>query len=380
MDIVTTLREPFAPDVEFVERKGPGHPDTLCDALAERMGIRIARHFLAATGEHRHFNVDKALLAAGAVEVGFGGGRTTRPSRLILAGKADLREAAPEPEALAAAARADLEEILPGSGDAFELEVWLNPSSADLLPVLSGRGGRVPLANDTSFAVVTRPHSRLERTVLAVSAEIDRRSTSGQLPVGRDVKVMASRRGRRNTLVIAAAMRAGGIPDRAGYDEAVHALATIAREVVAPIVGGLAPVSVNQGDRAGMPYLTLTGTSAEAGDDGQVGRGNRFGGLITPHRPMSLEAICGKNPVGHVGKTYHAVAWDIAGALLEAGAGEATVRILSRIGNPITEPELVQVETVEAVEEALVEKVVRVCLDDWEGVARRFLEGTYPVV
>ena len=41
-------------------------------------------------------------------------------------------------------------------------------------------------------------------------------------------------------------------------------------------------------------YLTVTGTSAEMGDDGSVGRGNRVNGLITPHRSMSLEAASGK--------------------------------------------------------------------------------------
>ena len=41
-------------------------------------------------------------------------------------------------------------------------------------------------------------------------------------------------------------------------------------------------------------YLTVTGTSAEMGDDGQVGRGNRPNGLITPYRPMTLEAAAGR--------------------------------------------------------------------------------------
>lgn len=52
-------------------------------------------------------------------------------------------------------------------------------------------------------------------------------------------------------------------------------------------------------------YLTVTGTSAEAGDDGEVGRGNRVNGLIAPYRPMNMEAAAGKNPVTHVGKLYN---------------------------------------------------------------------------
>jgi S-adenosylmethionine synthetase len=63
-------------------------------------------------------------------------------------------------------------------------------------------------------------------------------------------------------------------------------------------------VVVNAADdlQAGSVYLTVTGTSAEAGDDGEAGRGNRVNGLITPYRPMTMESAAGKNPVTHVGK------------------------------------------------------------------------------
>ena len=44
-------------------------------------------------------------------------------------------------------------------------------------------------------------------------------------------------------------------------------------------------------------FLTVTGTSAEAGDDGEAGRGNRTSGLITPYRAMTIEAAARKNPV-----------------------------------------------------------------------------------
>jgi S-adenosylmethionine synthetase len=37
------------------------------------------------------------------------------------------------------------------------------------------------------------------------------------------------------------------------------------------------------------------------------GRGNRVGGLITPCRPMTLEAAAGKNAAMHVGKSYSIV-------------------------------------------------------------------------
>ena len=67
MFIHLSTRAPYRPPAEFVERKGPGHPDTLCDVLAETAGNAIARHFVVATGALRHFNVDKALLSSVAV-------------------------------------------------------------------------------------------------------------------------------------------------------------------------------------------------------------------------------------------------------------------------------------------------------------------------
>jgi S-adenosylmethionine synthetase len=93
-------------------------------------------------------------------------------------------------------------------------------------------------------------------------------------------------------------------------------------------------------------YLTLTGTSAEAGDDGQVGRGNRVNGLITPFRPMSLEATAGKNPISHVGKLYNITARRIAEQVLEQieEVEEAYCYILGQIGRPITQPQIVNLK------------------------------------
>jgi S-adenosylmethionine synthetase len=71
-------------------------------------------------------------------------------------------------------------------------------------------------------------------------------------------------------------------------------------------------VNVSDTGSAQDSYLTVTGLSAESGDDGQVGRGNRVNGLIAPYRPMSLEAAAGKNPVTHVGKLYNIIAMRIA--------------------------------------------------------------------
>ncbi|MFX1260855.1 MAG: methionine adenosyltransferase, partial [Promethearchaeota archaeon] len=142
-------------------------------------------------------------------------------------------------------------------------------------------------------------------------------------------------------------------------------------------------VSVNTADspEEGLFYLTVTGTSAEHGDDGQVGRGNRANGLITPYRPMTLEAAAGKNPVSHVGKTYNVAAREIVEKVIEEHPDltQAYCYVVSQIGAPITEPQAINVElygdcdldkvrgSVESISEEVIAKLPRV----WEGFVKR---------
>jgi ATP phosphoribosyltransferase len=93
-------------------------------------------------------------------------------------------------------------------------------------------------------------------------------------------------------------------------------------------------------------YLTVTGTSAEMGDDGSVGRGNRCNGLITPNRPMSMEATSGKNPINHIGKIYNLLSTQIATECVAQveGIEEMYIRLLSQIGQPIDRPLVASVQ------------------------------------
>jgi S-adenosylmethionine synthetase len=87
-------------------------------------------------------------------------------------------------------------------------------------------------------------------------------------------------------------------------------------------------------------YLTVLGTSAEGGDCGQVGRGNKVNGVIALNRPMSTEAAAGKNPIAHVGKIYTFLTHDIAGKIYGGvpGVSEVYVWLCSQIGQPIDHP------------------------------------------
>ena len=70
---------PAALPVEIVERKGLGHPDTICDALAEELSLALSRFYLERFGAILHHNVDKALLWGGRSRPAFGGGEVLEP-------------------------------------------------------------------------------------------------------------------------------------------------------------------------------------------------------------------------------------------------------------------------------------------------------------
>ncbi len=381
MDLIVTHRLPYDPPVEFVERKGAGHPDTICDHLAEELARDLARSSLEQTGRVQHFNVDKAIFAAGSVDIEFGRGEHTKRSKLVLVGKVNFTgDWRPDVEALTADTHRRLFALLPdATSEAFEVELWMNQASADLADVVN-RGHReaAPMSNDTSFAAVSLPFSPLENVVYRLEHYLNSAAYRAGVPIGRDIKIMGAREDGEVVVTVAVPVLARNVENRSEYDAVIERVRIDALALVRDGFGNATTVRVNQADTADSQYLTLTGTSAEAGDDGQVGRGNRYGGLITPYRPMSLEATAGKNPAAHVGKTYHAFAEDISRRVMaETDADETTIRMLSSIGRPVTEPQVVHIETAGSVDEAAVEVIVKESFADWQGVRDRLIAGAY---
>jgi hypothetical protein len=73
---------------EHVERKGLGHPDTICDSIMEAASNLLCRHYLEACGRVLHHNVDKGLLVAGESSPRLAGGEVNVPLRLIFGDRA----------------------------------------------------------------------------------------------------------------------------------------------------------------------------------------------------------------------------------------------------------------------------------------------------
>jgi S-adenosylmethionine synthetase len=267
-----------------------------------------------------------------------------------------------------------------------EIHPRIRPGSADLQALFSARAGAVARANDTSIGVGYAPLSPLERLVLAIERRINQEAPGRNPAWGEDVKVMGVRRGEAVDLTVACAMVGRHLAHRDDYLAAKASVAALSRELAAGFGFVDAGIAVNAADTADSIYLTVTGTSAESGDDGEVGRGNRINGLITPCRPMTLEAAAGKNPVTHVGKIYSVVARRIAELLIQSPAvARAECLMVSRIGAPVTDPALVQIKLATAdasPAEGFAEyagDITADCLRNIPGLVEDFVAGTIPL-
>lgn len=339
--------------VEVVERKGAGHPDTICDALAETLSRNLCREYQSRFGHVLHHNVDKALLCGGQAMPAFGGGRVAAPIRIFLAGRAIAsigNETIPIEDIAVEGSKAWLKANLHALDvdRHVRIEALVRAGSQDLQSLFSRGRQDVPLANDTSFGVGHAPLSALERLVRSIEQSLHRRDRAHDRPAwGEDIKVMAVRHGSRLELTIACAMIGGFLADIEDYLAQKATLAAWVRNCAGEHGFSNCGVTINAADDApsASVYLTVTGTSAEAGDDGQVGRGNRVNGLITPCRPMSLEAAAGKNPVSHVGKIYNVPATQMTEAMVSKFQEivGAQCLIVSKIGAPVSKPALVNV-------------------------------------
>ncbi|WP_435064920.1 methionine adenosyltransferase [Halobaculum sp. EA56] len=382
-------------EVEIVERKGIGHPDSICDGIAEAVSRGLSQLYLDRVGKVLHYNTDETQLVAGRAAPSYGGGEMLDPIYVLIVGRAtktyeldDGTELTLPVERVALeSARAYLEEHVPelDVGTDIVLDVDLGEGSGDLQDVFGEEDAQVPMANDTSFGVGHAPLTETERIVLDAERELNGPYADEHPELGPDVKIMGKREGDQIDITVAAAMidaHVGGLDD---YREATERVERFVTDLAEDYTDREVHVDVNTADdlEEGSIYLTTTGTSAEQGDDGSVGRGNRANGLITPNRPMSMEATSGKNPVNHIGKIYNLLSTDIAEAVVEEvdGIRDLQVRLLSQIGRPIDEPHVAdaQVVTEEGVAVSDIEADARAIIDrrlaNVTDVTRRVIEG-----
>lgn len=335
--------------VELVERKGIGHPDSICDSIMEATSVALCREYQNILGKVVHHNIDKCLLVAGKTSPHIGGGTVDEPMRLVFGDRAIYEmngKKIPVGDIAVATAqdwlRKNLRFVDPEKHMIYQNEI--KPGSPELTDIFDRQDIG---ANDTSAAVGYAPFTETERLVLATEQYINSREFKKLYPeAGEDIKVMGMRRYRHLTLTVAMAFVDRYVTSEKGYfarkaeiRAAIEAFVNKQKRSLDKITIDLNTLDVENRGEDGM-YLSVLGTSAEGGDCGQVGRGNKVNGVIALNRPMGTEAAAGKNPIAHVGKIYTFLTHEIASKIYESTPGlqEVYVWLCSQIGQPIDKP------------------------------------------
>ncbi|RLG62309.1 methionine adenosyltransferase [Candidatus Geothermarchaeota archaeon] len=380
--------------VELVERKGLGHPDYIIDLLCESVSRELSRFYINEYGKILHHNVDKGLLVGGESQIKFGGGIVTKPIEIFVAGRATIpddnysliEELAIK--AMSTAINNNFRFLDPVRH--MHLNVLIRKGAVELRSLLERE--REPLANDTSFGVSYAPLTDTEKLALGIERLLNSKEIKDKYPyIGEDIKVMILRNKNKLKITIAAAFIDRFISSVSDYKNKKNEVLDIVDEYVRGMLGGnyKYKIYLNTADNLKRKkiYLTVTGTSAEMGDDGNTGRGNRVNGLITPNRFMSLEAVAGKNPVSHVGKIYNVMASYLSNKIYEELSdyiSEVYVRILSQIGSPITKPQTLHIlYRMKAGKNTQIKNDIRRIVEDtftydtFKDVTKDILEGEY---
>lgn len=364
MNILIIRQNMPEPTCEIVERKGRGHPDTLADALAEHLSVEYSKWTQNSVGAILHHNFDKVGILGGAASVRFGKGALVHPIRILLNGRASSRfgdRAIP------------LETLLPKWGKEFmvsefpvldcdrdlvvqdNISTQSSPGNVQETNAPKGtrqnwftpRGfedlqERTTLAsNDTSLGVGYAPMSRLEQSVLDVERVLSMPGFRRENPwIGSDIKIMAFRRFSSLHLTMCIPQIADHVPSERAYRNNLAAAQAVIEKLLERHGYSSLEISLNTRDNfaASELYLTAIGSSIESGDEGLVGRGNRVNGLIAPMRPMSMEGVCGKNPVYHVGKLYNVLSDRIAKRLYEHLGIQSEVAMIGQSGRLLRDP------------------------------------------
>ena len=344
--------------LEIVERKGLGHPDSICDAIADRISLGLSKEYLEKAGTILHHNVDKSLLVAGETESKFKGGTVKQPILFVIGDRATDRVDGQKIDVKEIAIKSaktwfkkNMRFINPEEHIKYQIEI--KPGSVGLTDIFK-RKGKVLGANDTSAAVGYAPMTRTEKVVQQTEQYMNSEKFKKRFPEsGEDIKVMAFRNGNDLNLTVAMAFVDKFISSEEDYfEKKAKILEEISRYVAVNTDFDLVDVQLNtldvKGRGLGGLYLTVLGTSADSGDSGQVGRGNRVNGLISLNRPFCSEAAAGKNPVSHVGKIYNFLTFKIAQHVYEEieDLEEVYIWLLSRIGSPIDHPAIAAAQVI----------------------------------
>ena len=197
----------FKRKVEIVERKGKGHPDTICDLVMDEISVNLAKLYMKDSKSVLHHNLDKAMLVAGQTVNNFGGGKLLKPMRLIIGDRATLRLNEinfPVEEVALQTAKSMFKKFRHVGEEDVEYQLEIRPASQELQSLFKDTHNATR-SNDTSAAVGYAPLTKTEAAVLETELYLNSDKFKSEFPEsGEDVKVLGVRY--HNTLELTVAL------------------------------------------------------------------------------------------------------------------------------------------------------------------------------
>jgi len=372
--LVSMDKRPF----EVVERKGIGHPDTLADGIAESISIDYSNYCKQKFGVILHHNLDKTMLIGGSGKFGFGVGKMIEPWRLIFNGRLSEKFGNK---------RIDTKTIQVESAKRFlrravpylDLDKWLefhfytstyskNPAWFSPKTISDVPDAKNPRANDTSVITGYWPLSVTEKLVLSLEKYFYKDNGNPKFNyIGQDIKIMAIRKKQNLELTMCVPTICSKIKNYNSYKEKIgkikkdlyiRAMEKTDGDYNIKLYINSQDEMIKNKEKGRGFYFVISGSALDSGEEGAVGRGNKSRGVIPSMRMYGMEAICGKNPVYHVGKVYTYFVDLIAKNISEKLDCEVNVMLVSQNGDPLYEPHNIYVETSEKRSSKLVKDII----------------------
>lgn len=358
---------------EVVETKGKGHPDNICDTLAEKISANYSKYCL----EHydvilRHM-IDKLSILGGGSKVQFGGGNMKNPIRILVNGRFTDKYKNEKIDYMSIVSKTikdyfkklfpllDINNYLviidnthhnEGPGVIYNDDDSTKNERIKFFEAIDDTDAKKHnnhnRCNDTSTTVSYYPMSKLEQTVLNIEQMLNAEKYKEIHPwVGSDIKVMGIRKDNKVEITSCVPLISKYVKNLDDYKSKLNNIKNdIEKEIKKIFKNNDITIYLNTRDNYDNNdlYMTLIGSAIESGDEGAVGRGNRSRGVIPFNRNFSMEAPCGKNPVYHTGKLFTAIGDFISKKIYEKYNVENVVYCTSKMGDKIEEPWNISVE------------------------------------
>ena len=358
---------------EVVETKGKGHPDNICDTLAEKISANYSKYCLDNYGVILRHMIDKLAILGGGSKVLYGGGSMTSPIRILVNGRFTNKynnEIINYMEIVKKTIIDYFKELFPlldikkyleiidnthhneGPGVVFNSDNSTNNERENFFEAINKTDAlnhnNHNRCNDTSTTVSYFPMSKLEKTVLNIEKLLNSKEYKEVHPwVGSDIKVMGIRKGKTIEITSCVPLISKYVISLDDYKNKLNDIKKNIKIKTQKLFKNndiLICLNTRDDYNNNDLYMTLIGSAVESGDEGAVGRGNRSRGVIPFCRNFSMEAACGKNPVYHTGKLFTAIGDLISQRIYEKYHVENVVYCTSKMGDQIENPWNISIE------------------------------------